>query len=275
MSRHRARKRFGQHFLIDDNIRRKIVAAAAPDEGTGILEIGPGQGALTEHFIDAAGGVLAYEIDRDLGAGLQPMFDDERHTLIVGDVLEADIAGDLERHLPDVDRIIAVGNLPYNITTPILMRFLEEGIAVDAMIFMMQKEVADRISGQPSTKDYNALSVLVDYRADVTKLFHVSRHVFRPKPRVDSAVVRIDVRETPKVTVADEAFFIDLVRAAFRQRRKTCVNNLAAFLPELEKQSITAMMEELGYARNVRSEALSMEDFAIIADALHARIGRE
>ncbi len=265
----RAKKRFGQHFLIDDNILRKIVSAAELDRQTGVIEIGPGRGALTDHLLDAAGGILAYEIDRNLASRLSPRFEGENNTLIVGDVLQADIENDLSRHLGGFESIVALGNLPYNITTPIMMRFLEENIPVERMIFMMQKEVAERITGQPKTKDYNALSVLVDYRAEVTKLFNVSRHVFRPKPRVDSAVVRLDVRSNPKVKVKDETFFINMVRAAFRQRRKTCVNNLTAHFTSMAKSDISMVMEDMGYSPKIRSEALSTEDFAALANRFY------
>ena len=268
----RAKKRFGQHFLIDDNILRKMVTAAELDPHTGVIEIGAGRGALTDHLLNEAGGILAYEIDRNLGSLLKPRFEAENMTLIVDDVLKADIKDDLLRHLSDFERIVAVGNLPYNITTPIMMRFLEENIPVERMIFMMQKEVAERIAGRPRTKDYNALSVLVDYRAEVTKLFNVSRHVFRPKPRVDSAVVRLDVRTTPKVKVKDETFFIEMVRAAFRQRRKTCVNNLTAHFTSMEKSDISILMEDMGYSPKIRSEALSTEDFAVIANRFYEDI---
>ncbi|MBD0384537.1 16S rRNA (adenine(1518)-N(6)/adenine(1519)-N(6))-dimethyltransferase RsmA [Paenibacillus sedimenti] len=267
------KKSLGQNFLIDHNILHKIVSAAELGPDKGALEIGPGIGALTQQLAKLAGRVLAIEIDQRLlpilGETLEPY---PHATVVHGDVLKLDLPELFRQHFAGVDGVSVVANLPYYITTPIIMKLLEEKLPLENIVVMIQKEVADRMAARPGTKDYGSLSIAVQFHCEAELVTIVPRTVFVPQPNVDSAVIRLRVRKTPPVEVADEAFFFEVVQASFVQRRKTIYNNLAARFFTKETKS---ELETLLLANNIdpqrRGETLSMEEYARLSSALLAR----
>lgn len=268
----RIKKHFGQNFLVDPNILGKIADQAGLSTRTDVIEIGPGFGALTEILLSRTRRLLAYEIDRELIPILNGQLGGKDNFILRNqDVLEADIDGDIEKYLPDSEEVIVVANLPYYITTPILMRFLETSRRVNRMIVMMQAEVADRVTSRPDTKDYNALSVVINYRAETRILFRVPRTVFIPQPNVDSTVVEIRVRADISGKPTDENRFFTLVHQCFAQRRKTLVNNLRQALPGLTRTEIEQMLAECGIPLGVRAEALDIPDFIRLSNGVTAR----
>jgi 16S rRNA (adenine1518-N6/adenine1519-N6)-dimethyltransferase len=254
------RKALGQHFLIDPNIVRKILAAAdvRPDET--VLEIGPGLGALTRPLCEAATRVIAVEIDDRLVAHLhQTLHDCPNLDLRRGDALN--VRWD---DLPD--RTVLVANLPYYVSSPLLFAALEGHRHWRRMVLMIQREVAQRLIAAPGTRDYGILSVLTRYRAEANLAFHVSPNCFRPRPDVGSTVVTFMSRERPAAEVVDEALFIRVVRAAFAHRRKTLLNSLR---DEGFAQDIVAALRETGIDPSRRAETLALEEFARLANAVH------
>jgi len=245
----KARKRFGQHFLHDPAVLKRIVEAVAPARGDTVVEIGPGEGALTRPLLERLDRLTAIEIDRDLAAALSQEFPAHRLVVVVADVLEYDFAS-----LPAGARI--VGNLPYNISTPILFRLAQHAERVRDLHFMLQKEVVDRMVAKPSTPDYGRLSVMLQVRFAMTKLFNVGPGAFRPPPKVESAVVRLV--PLPDKLPCDEALFEKIVREAFSARRKTLRNALP-----LAKEGY----ERLGLDPQLRPENLSPADYVRIAKA--------
>ncbi len=219
MREHRPRKRFGQHFLHDPGVLARLVEAIAPAPGETIVEIGPGEGALTRHLIERAGRIEAIEIDRDLAARLAAMFPPQRLVVHCADALEFDFA-----RLPGALRL--VGNLPYNISTPLLFRLAQHAARVRDMHFMLQREVVERMVASPSTPEYGRLSVMLQTRFRMRKLFRVAPGAFRPPPRVESAVVRLAPLAAGEQVPFDESVLAALVTRAFTARRKTLRNAL-------------------------------------------------
>ncbi|MBF0700253.1 16S rRNA (adenine(1518)-N(6)/adenine(1519)-N(6))-dimethyltransferase RsmA [Streptococcus danieliae] len=270
------KKSFGQNFLTDTNILQKIVDSAELSREVNVIEIGPGIGALTEFLAEQAAEVMAFEIDERLipilGETLSA-FDNVQ--VVQADILKVNLAEQISRFRnPDLP-IKVVANLPYYITTPILMHLLESGIPFAEFIVMMQKEVADRISAQPGTKDYGSLSVAVQYYMEAKVAFIVPRTVFVPAPNVDSAILKMTRLPQPAVEVADEDFYFKLVKASFHHRRKTLWNNLQAYFgkdPET-KDWLTRSLEVAGIAPSVRGETLGLAEFASLARALEAEKG--
>jgi len=257
----RAKKRFGQHFLRDKNIIRKIVSAAHIGPGDSVIEIGPGTGALTEGLLQAGARVLAIEVDRDMVGFLAERFPDLE--VISEDALRLSYIGlSKERKV----RFKVVSNLPYNISGPILAKFLSERDAFTRLVLMFQKEVAERLVARPNTKAYGALSVFTQVFTDVKIEFNVSKNLFTPRPKVDSSVVSIDVLPEPKVAIENEAFFRAVVRAAFGTRRKTLINALKSL--GLEKPLLEAALEEAGVDPQRRGETLDLKEFSRLAAAL-------
>lgn len=268
----RIKKHFGQNFLVDKNMLEKIVRESGITQGTDVIEIGPGFGALTEVLLSHSQRVLAYEIDKELIPILEKNFAGEKKlTLINRDILDVDIDQDIEKYLPDSREVVVLANLPYYITTPILMRFLETSKRVSKLVIMMQKEVADRVTSRPDTKDYNALSVVINYRAETKVLFLVPRTVFIPAPNVDSAVVMIRVREEIAWRPADENLFFAFVHECFTQRRKTLVNNLRQAYPAWNRSELENLLAENGLNVNIRAEALDIADFIRLANGVTAK----
>ena len=265
------KKSFGQNFLTDTNILQKIVDTAEIDKKVNVIEIGPGIGALTEFLAESAAEVMAFEIDDRLVPILADTLRDfDNVTVVNQDILKVDLAQYIaEFKNPDLP-IKVVANLPYYITTPILMHLIESGIPFSEFVVMMQREVADRISAHPNTKAYGSLSIAVQYYMTAKVAFIVPRTVFVPAPNVDSAILKMVRRDQPAVAVQDEKFFFKVSKASFVHRRKTLWNNLTSYFGKSEetKGKLTAALERADLSPSVRGEALSLEEFARLADAL-------
>ena len=265
------KKSFGQNFLTDTNILQKIVDTAEIDKKVNVIEIGPGIGALTEFLAENAAEVMAFEIDDRLVPILADTLRDfDNVTVVNQDILKVDLAQYIaEFKNPDLP-IKVVANLPYYITTPILMHLLESGIPFSEFVVMMQKEVADRISAQPNTKAYGSLSIAVQYYMTAKVAFIVPRTVFVPAPNVDSAILKMVRREQPAVEVQDEKFFFKVSKASFVHRRKTLWNNLTSYFGKSEevKTKLERALEKADLVANVRGEALDLAAFARLSDAL-------
>lgn len=254
------RKRHGQHFLIDPNITRKIVALAAIRPEETVLEIGPGRGILTRPLCTAAKRVIALELDSKLWAYLAEALADCRNLdLRLGDALEFSY-----ETLPK--GTVVVANLPYYLSTPLLFTLLEARERIDRMVLMLQTEVARRLVAKPATNDYGILSVLVQYAAEASLAFQVSASCFRPRPEVGSAVVNLVMRRQSLVQVKDEALFARVVRAAFAHRRKTLSNSLRD--EGLSSEQVAQALAQVGIDPSRRAETLMLEEFASLTDAL-------
>ncbi|MDU0330782.1 16S rRNA (adenine(1518)-N(6)/adenine(1519)-N(6))-dimethyltransferase RsmA [Paenibacillus sp. 3LSP] len=264
------KKSLGQNFLIDQNILGKIVAAAELDESQGALEIGPGIGALTEKLAQEAGKVAAVEIDQRLIPILQEVLEPYPHVHVIhGDVLKLDLQALFAAEFSEVSGVSVVANLPYYVTTPIMMKLLEEKLPLRNIVVMIQKEVAERMAAAPGGKDYGSLSIAVQYYSIPEMICTVPHSVFIPQPNVESAVIRLTVRETPAVAVQDEAFFFEVVQASFAQRRKTISNNLKSrFFPKEGRERLEQLLEEAEIQPSRRAETLSLEEFAKLSDTL-------
>jgi 16S rRNA (adenine1518-N6/adenine1519-N6)-dimethyltransferase len=254
---HRARKRFGQHFLHDRNVVRRIVEALRPQPGDIVVEIGPGLGALTNPLLEAIPQLHVVELDRDLAARLRAAYPAERLVVHEVDALKFDFC----QLASSAKRLRVVGNLPYNISTPLLFHLLGQQSCIQDMLFMLQKEVVDRMAAAPDSADYGRLSVMIQWRLKVEKLFDIGPGAFNPPPRVDSSVVRLTPHSAPVVDIKDPAGFARVVQAAFAQRRKTLRNNLKGVLTGEE-------IAALGIDPGRRAETLTLEEFARLAKAL-------
>lgn len=263
-------KKYGQNFLTDENVLREIVSCADVNPGDTVLEIGPGMGALTGCLLGSGAFVYAVEIDRMLIPILEDQFGDlENFRVICGDIMKTDIQA-----LTGADedsRIKVVANLPYYITTPVILKLLENESCIESITVMVQKEVGLRMAAGPGSKVYGALSLAVQYYSSAAVGINVSRNSFYPRPDVDSVVVRMDVYRPEKrpVRVKDSKFLFALIRAAFGQRRKTLVNSLgSADLPGVSRAEVSDALARLGLDKNVRGEALALSEFAALSDAL-------
>ena len=265
----RFQKKFGQNFLIDTHVLEKIVAAAEVTKEDLVLEIGPGIGTLTQYLCEAAREVVAVEIDRNLIPILEDTLSGyENVTILNGDILKIDL-NQLVQDKHGGRPIKVVANLPYYITTPIIMGLLEEHVPLVSITVMIQKEVAERMKAGPGSKDYGALSLAVQYYADAYLAANVPPNCFMPRPGVGSAVIRLTRHEVCPVSVEDEAFLFRLIRASFAQRRKTLVNGLTNSQElELQKENVVAALEQMGLSPSVRGEMLSLEQFAELAEKL-------
>ncbi|MDQ0258111.1 16S rRNA (adenine1518-N6/adenine1519-N6)-dimethyltransferase [Evansella vedderi] len=263
------KKSLGQNFLIDTNILRRIVDAANVTETSGAVEIGPGIGALTEQLAKRTKKVVAYEIDQRLIPILEDTLSPYPHVKVIhGDVLKVDVKEMVNKEFENMEDVAVVANLPYYVTTPILMKLLEEKLPVRTIVVMIQKEVAERIAAGPNTKNYGSLSIAAQYYAHAETVFTVPKTVFVPQPNVDSAILRLTIREEPPVQVQDEKFFFEVVRASFAQRRKTILNNLSHHFPDLNKTEIEKVLQHSGIDPKRRGESLSMEEFAKLSNFL-------
>lgn len=262
-------KKFGQNFLIDTHVLEKIISAAGITKDDMVLEIGPGIGTMTQYLAEAAGKVAAVEIDKNLIPILEYTLSEYDNVMVINDdVLKVDIRGLVEKENGGRP-VKVVANLPYYITTPIIMGLFEGNVPVESITVMVQKEVADRMQTGPGNKDYGALSLAVQYYADPYIVANVPPNCFMPRPKVGSAVIRLERYENPPVTVEDEKLMFRLIRASFNQRRKTLANGLKNS-PELDytKEEIEAAIEALGRGASIRGEALTLEEFAKLADLL-------
>lgn len=254
----KAKKKFGQNFIHDKNLIKKIVNSAEINNQN-VIEIGPGKGALTAEILKTSNSLTSYEIDQELIDYLEPLQAKySNFNLIFKDILEVD----LDNELP-FNNYILVANLPYNITTPIIFKFLATTKLTKAII-MIQKEVAERLSAHSNTKQYNALSVILQYQTNVSKLFNVSPKMFKPEPKVYSTVVKIQKVNKYNLTKLEEEKFLKIVEASFIQKRKTLVNNLASFF-NISKEKLIAFLSSLNYKENIRAEELTIDDFLLIS----------
>ncbi len=264
-----SKKSLGQNFLIDQNILDKIVSAAQLDKTKGALEIGPGIGALTQKLADAAGVVTAVEIDNRLIPILGEVLEGLEHVEVVhGDVLKLNLKELIERRYKDVTGISVVANLPYYVTTPILMKLLEERLPLEHIVVMIQKEVAERMAAKPGGKTYGSLSVAVQYYCEPELVCTVPHTVFIPQPNVDSAVIKLSLRSKPPVEIEDEKLYFRVVQASFAQRRKTLANNLGAFVGKQNRDKLLELLTSCGIDPSRRGETLSLEEFARISEGL-------
>lgn len=263
------KKKFGQNFLTDGNILSKITAAAELDKDTNVIEIGPGIGSLTQYLLEASAEVMAFEIDKTLIPILEEtMAPYDNFQLVNGDILKIDLHEHIKNFKNPELPIKVVANLPYYITTPILMHLIESKIPFSSFVVMMQKEVADRIAAKPGTKAYGSLSIAVQYYLEAEVAFNVPRTVFVPAPNVDSAILRMRRREKPAVEVKDEDWFFKLMKLSFVHRRKTLLNNLQSAFGKEQKEEILTLLEKAEIAPSVRAETLDLEGFAKLSDNL-------
>ncbi len=261
-------KKFGQNFLIDEHVLNKIIAAAGVTKDDMVLEIGPGFGTMTQYLCENAREVVAVEIDKELIPVLNDTLSEyDNVTVINDDILKVDIDGLInERNGGKPVKVVA--NLPYYITTPIIMGLLEKHVPVDNITVMVQKEVALRMQAKPGTKDYGALSLAVQYYAKPYIAANVPPNCFIPRPNVGSSVIRLNLFDKPPVEVGDEKLMFSIIRASFNQRRKTLQNSLVNGGLPFTKEQICEALSEMGIAATIRGEALSLEQFAKLTDLL-------
>lgn len=265
------KKSLGQNFIIDANILENIIEQAGINQDSGVIEIGPGIGALTEQLGRHADQVVAFEIDQRL----LPILDDtlsqyDNIMMIHQDILEADVSETIRKNFSREQDVHIVANLPYYITTPILTKLLEEKLPVESITVMIQKEVAARMAAKPSTKSYGSLTIAIQYYTTAEIVMQVPKGVFMPQPNVDSAVLQLSIRKNAPVFVENEAYFFSMVKACFSQRRKTLRNNLTNYLSEqYDKETITVMLDNIGIDGTRRGESLTMEEFANLANAFY------
>lgn len=266
-------KRFGQNFLIDTHVLEKIIKSAEITKDDLVLEIGPGIGTMTQYLCENAREVVAVEIDKNLIPILEndTLAEYDNVTIINEDILKVDL-NTLVQEKNNGERIKVVANLPYYITTPIIMGLFEAHVPLKNITVMVQKEVADRMQAGPGSKDYGALSLAVQYYATPYIVANVPPNCFMPRPNVGSAVIRLTLHEEPTVKVEDEAMMFRIIRASFNQRRKTLVNGLTnATELQLSKEEVQEALEKMGLSQTVRGEALTLEQFAELANLLNGR----
>ena len=263
----RLSKSLGQNFLIDKNIRDNIVEGSLIGPNDLVIEIGPGVGVLTQLLADQGDQVIAIEIDRNLIPILEETLKEYPNAEVVNeDILRCDLKELIAQHHPK-GAVRFVGNLPYYITTPIIMKILEDRVPADSITVMVQKEVADRLMASPGSKTYGAITVAVQFYCHVTKVASAPKEVFYPKPKVDSTVLRLDIRKECPVELLDESAFFAVVKAGFGQRRKTLHNALTGIYG-LDKSTIGNLLESVGIQPIRRAETLSMNEFATLANSI-------
>lgn len=260
------KKNFGQNFLVDERVLDKIISAADIGKNDLVIEVGPGIGTLTQAMAKKAGKVISVEIDKTLVPILGELLADYDNIEIINeDILKVDINEIIEQHKGMCVKMVA--NLPYNITTPIIMNILEKHIPMQSLTVMIQKEVAYRMNAKPSTKDYGALYLVTQYYCEPYLVANVPQNCFMPRPNVDSAVIKLNILKEPKVVVNNESFMFEFIKSAFSQRRKTLVNCMFnSSLVKLSKEEIGVILNELGYDERVRGESLNLEDYAKLSD---------
>ena len=261
-------KKFGQNFLIDTHVLEKIISAAGITKDDMVLEIGPGIGTMTQYLAEAAGKVAAVEIDKNLIPILEDTLSEYDNVMVINDdVLKVDIRGLVEKENGGRP-VKVVANLPYYITTPIIMGLFEGNVPVESITVMVQKEVADRMKTGPGSKEYGALSLAVQYYANPEIVANVPPNCFMPRPNVGSAVIRLTRHETPVVDVKDEKLMFRIIRASFNQRRKTLVNGLKnSGEINFSKEQIEAAIITIGKPLTIRGEALTLAEFAALSNA--------
>lgn len=270
----RLKKSLGQNFLTDSNILRKIVDAAELTNEHGVLEIGPGIGALTEQLAAQAKKVVAVEVDQRLIPVLKDLFGgNDKVEILQGDILKIDLHALFQQCFKEIHTVHVVANLPYYITTPILLKLLHSDQRFANMVVMIQKEVAERLAAKPGNKDYGSLSIAVQYYSEPEIVAQVPPTVFIPPPQVGSAVIRLKKRTAPPVKVNNEAFFFDVVKSAFAQRRKTIYNNLLRrFYTKADGDHLKEILMQAGVDPRRRGETLTMQEFALLSDLIASDI---
>lgn len=253
------KKNFGQNFIVEPGVVDKIAKAACGNGDAAVIEIGPGIGALTQYLCEYAPEVIAYEIDPRFPEILEKEIGSDHLKVILQDFLEVDLDALLEEFEKENRKVRFASNLPYYITTPILFRLFEAYHPIEAITVMMQKEVADRFAAKPGSKEYNALSVITQYRTNIKKIMDVNRNVFWPSPNVGSSVLQFTFKHEHPIPVDEEEEFFKMVKACFVQRRKTIYNNLQEYTGD--KQKAAEMLERAGIPQNTRAQQLELKDF--------------
>lgn len=268
------KKNYGQNFLIDVNILKKIISKAEVNKDTCVIEIGAGIGSLTEQLAISAKKVITYEIDKSLIPILNETLQNYENVKIINeDILKADVQNEINKEFKDCKDIAVIANLPYYITTPILMKLIKDRLPINRYCVMMQKEVAQRLCGKANTKEYNALTISVQYYTIPKIVMNVPSTVFIPKPKVESAVIMLTTRVTPPVKILDEELFFKIVKGSFIQRRKTIINNLKHFIDDvMDKNILLKALEESNINPSIRGEALTIEQFANLSNNLYLHI---
>ncbi len=271
MERHNLKfnKGYGQNFLINEAVPKRIAAECGADSDSGIIEIGPGIGTLTRELCALYKKVVAVEIDKNLIPALKETTVDLNNlTIINDDILKIDLSELVKKEFDGMS-VTVCANLPYYITTPIIMGLLESGVELDNITVMIQKEVALRLCAAPGDRDYGAVTASVSRYGKAKRLFNVSAGSFMPAPKVDSAVIRISIDKVRSYNTLCEKTLTRTIRGAFAQRRKTLLNSLSSEFTELSKEEISGALERAGYTQNIRGEALSVNDFAKISDEIY------
>ncbi|MGN0504518.1 MAG: 16S rRNA (adenine(1518)-N(6)/adenine(1519)-N(6))-dimethyltransferase RsmA [Ruminococcus sp.] len=264
-------KALGQNFLLNPSVCPKMAELCGADENTGVIEVGPGIGVLTNELCKVAKKVVAVELDSRLPEILKKTLADHDNIKIVsGDVMELDLHKLIAEEFPGME-VVVCANLPYYITSPVIMKLLEEKLPIKALTVMVQKEAADRLCAQMGTRACGAVTAAVRYFSEPRLLFKVSAGSFMPAPKVDSAVIRMDVYKKPKLDVNDEKLYFRVVRGAFSQRRKTVLNSVSSALG-IDKATLTQAFSEAGVNPALRPEAMSLENFAALSNAIGGRI---
>ena len=268
-----ANKKLGQNFLINDNVIENIIEASNIEEKDLVIEIGPGLGTLTSKLLERAEKVIAIELDDKMISILKDRFKlYNNYILLNDDVLKIDLNSLIKENVGDLEKIKIVANLPYYITTPIIMKLLEDKLGIYSITVMVQKEVADRITAMPGDKLSGAITYSVNYYAEAKKIVFVDKSSFIPAPEVDSEVIKLDIRNTPVVEVDNEEMFFRVIKASFMQRRKTLVNGLVNSGIITDKVRIKEIFDNIGIDMNIRGEKLTIEQFAELSNLIYRDI---
>ena len=268
-----ANKRLGQNFLINDDVIENIIEAANIEEKDLVIEIGPGLGTLTSKLLEKAGKVIAIELDEKMITILKDRFKLYNNFILLNeDVLKVDLNMLIRKNIGNLEKVKVVANLPYYITTPIIMKLLEDKLSIHSITVMVQKEVADRITAIPGDKLSGAITYSVNYYAEAKKVAFVDKNSFIPAPEVDSEVIKFDIREKPVVEVNNEAMFFKVIKASFMQRRKTLVNGLINSGIITDKTKIKEIFDNIGLDINTRGEKLTIEQFAKLSNLIYRDI---
>lgn len=271
-----AKKYFGQNFLVNDNILNKICDVSNIDENTNVIEIGPGLGSLTEVIAKKCKKLLCYEIDSDMVNILTNRLNvDDKSNIVIKnqDFLKADINEDIYTYFGDDDNIVVVANLPYYITTAILLKILEESNIIKTLTVMVQTEVAKRLDGKPATKDYNSLSVLVQYYMNTRVAINVSPSCFHPRPLVDSSVIMLQRKDRIEYEAINEDYFKKFNRGLFSMRRKTIVNNLSSYFG-YSKDLVSSILIDNGFKKEARAEELSVKEIVKLSNLFYSHLDK-
>lgn len=260
-------KALGQNFLINPSVCPRMAEYCGADEGVGVIEVGPGFGVLTHELCKLADKVVSIELDKRLMPVLaETMAEHDNFKVINEDILKIDLHKLIEDEFQGM-RVVVCANLPYYITSPVIMKLLEDKLPIEAITVMVQKEAAQRLCAKVGTRDSSAITVAVNYYSEPNLLFHVSAGSFMPAPKVDSAVIRLDISDEPRAKAKDEKMFFKVVKASFAQRRKTVVNSISSSL-SIEKAKVEEALANSGVSKTARAEQLTLEDFANISDNL-------